>query len=131
MTRALIVVGNNYDRERYKNILQDMDLEVTDKPRTGVEAQQIYRVMKPEIVILDLMISGTSGLDLLRLMKNDFDGSTILFLTGVDSRNVMERAFRLRAEDILVKPFSDAEFASTVLHAKKNQEARSQFLPVS
>jgi CheY-like chemotaxis protein len=130
MSRALIVASNNFDRERYKRILVDLEVEVSDKPRVGTEALQIFRVMKPELVILDMIFPGMSGLDLLRSMKNDFDGGSILFLTPINTRSVMERAFRLRAEDVLIKPFSDEEFASTVLHLLKNNEHRNHAMPI-
>src|SRR4051812_41991363 len=101
--RALVVAANNYDRNRYKRILQELDVEAIDRFKTTPEAHQLFRLLKPELVILDFLIPTISGLDMIRAMKNDYDGATIIFLTPVDTRSLIERAFRLRAEDILVK----------------------------
>lgn len=131
MYRALIVAANNYDRERYKRILQELDIEIMDKCRTAAEALQVFRVSKPEIVVLDLLIPVTSGIDLLRSMKNDNETTSIVFLTPIDTRAIIERAFRLRAEDVLVKPFSDAEFASTMLHIMQYAAERSNSIKLS
>lgn len=120
MTRVLIAAANNYDRVRYKKILVDLDLEVIDKPTTGPDALQIFRVLKPEMAIVDYLLPGMAGIDLLKTMKNDVDTSSILFLTPVTNKISIERAFRHRADDILIKPFSDEEFASTVLHLLSN-----------
>lgn len=129
--KAFVVAANNYDRERYKRILQDLELEVHDTVRSGIDAIRVFRVLKPDLVIIDFLIPEMSGLDVLRTMKNEYDSAAVVLLTPVDTRAIIERAFRLRADDVLVKPFSDQEFASTVLHVIHNLDTRSQFLTIS
>lgn len=131
MSRALVIAANNFDRQRYKGILTDLDLEVHDQPRNGVEALHAFRLLKPQLVVLDLIFPGMSGLELVRTMKNDYDEASIIFLTPVNSRSLLERAFRLRADDILVKPFSDEEFASAVLHLIEKNASQNRVTAAS
>lgn len=75
---------------------------------TGEEAWKIITVSPPDLVLLDLMLPGMSGLEVCRLMKRnaETENCAILMLTALGSEEDIVRGLDMGADDYLVKPFS-------------------------
>lgn len=82
----------------------------------GVAALDACRVSRPDLVILDVMMPGMSGLDAARALRQDphMDGLPIIVLTARVQESDIELGFEAGADDYIVKPFSPREFASRV-----------------
>ena len=76
----------------------------------AIEAIGSYR---PHLVVLDLMIPGVDGLDVLRKVRSDGDVPVIL-LTARTSESDRINGLELGADDYVVKPFSPRELAARV-----------------
>ncbi len=77
--------------------------------RTAADGQQALRVARefaPDIVVLDIMMPGVDGLEVLRRLRADGRDMPVLFLTAKDS--VDDRVLGLTAggDDYVTKPFS-------------------------
>jgi len=82
----------------------------------GTEALKAVRTERPDVVVLDLMLPGTSGYDVLqelRRMDETRDVGVIL-LTSRREEVDRIRGLSLGADDYLTKPFSPAELALRV-----------------
>src|SRR5690606_21308113 len=82
----------------------------------GTEALKAARSERPDVVVLDLMLPGTSGYDVLqelRRMEETRDVGVIL-LTSRREEVDRIRGLSLGADDYLTKPFSPAELALRV-----------------
>jgi two-component system response regulator RegX3 len=79
----------------------------------GNDALQRFRTEPPSLVLLDLMLPELSGLDVLRIMR---DESTvpIVIVTAKDSEADKVAGLELGADDYVVKPFSMRELVSRV-----------------
>lgn len=73
-------------------------------------ARQILEENPPDVVVVDLMISGGAGLDLCRALRNR-TSTRILAVSALDSR---EAAVDAGVDAFLQKPFDPLEFVSTV-----------------
>ena len=71
----------------------------------GTTALQLYRDKKPDILVLDLMLPGLSGLDVCRQIRKDSD-TPILMLTARDEETDRLIGLELGADDYVSKPFS-------------------------
>lgn len=93
--RALVAatVGNDY-----------MLLEAAD----GEQGLRLARQEKPDVVLLDILMPGLNGMEVCRRLKNDAatQGIKVIMLTGLDSDQDQEAAFRAGADDYFIKPFS-------------------------
>ena len=69
------------------------------------EAKDIFRIQKPHIVLLDIMLPGGSGNDLLRFFRDNDDSSCILMLTALDDTQSKRISYENGADDYLTKPF--------------------------
>ena len=79
----------------------------------GTAALQLYRDKKPDILVLDLMLPGVSGLDVCRQIRKDND-TPILMLTARDEETDRLIGLELGADDYVSKPFSPREVVARV-----------------
>ncbi|WP_310962650.1 response regulator transcription factor [Nocardioides terrisoli] len=82
----------------------------------GSAAVEACTAQRPDLVILDVMMPGMSGLDAARVIRNDesLAGLPIIMLTARAQESDIEQGFDAGADDYIVKPFSPRELASRV-----------------
>jgi DNA-binding response OmpR family regulator len=70
----------------------------------------------PDLVLLDIMMPGISGLEVLERLRADHATAVIpvVMLTAKAQENDVERGFQLGADDYVVKPFSPRELVRRV-----------------
>lgn len=69
---------------------------------SGVEAIELARTQGPDIVLLDVVMSGVTGLDVLHRVRK-FSQVPVIMFTG--RPEIMQLASRLGANDCMAKPF--------------------------
>jgi two-component system phosphate regulon response regulator PhoB len=82
----------------------------------GPSALALIRQRQPALAVLDLMMPGMSGLEVLRTMRNSADtaGIPVVLLTARASQTDRIVAFELGADDYVTKPFSPRELVLRV-----------------
>ena len=68
---------------------------------------------EPDLVILDLVLPGTTGLDLLQRIR-ELSGVPVIFLTASNETDNATLALRLGADDYVTKPFSPTELLARI-----------------
>ncbi|AUO99272.1 Transcriptional regulator [Streptococcus agalactiae] len=81
---------------------------------TGDLLLEAYKNQKPDLVILDIMMPGTNGLDVMKSIRQH-DNIPIIMLTARDSDVDFITAFNLGTDDYFTKPFSPIKLS---LHVK-------------
>ena len=104
---ALIIDDERLAREELEFLLEsDLDVEVLAQGSNGIEAIDLIRTHKPDVVFLDVQMPGLDGFAVLRKLL-ELDGAEalpqIIFATAFDQYAV--RAFDVNAIDYLLKPF--------------------------
>jgi DNA-binding response OmpR family regulator len=79
--------------------------------RAGLEST---RDRLPDVVVLDLMLPGMSGLDVCRALRRDHERLPILMLTALGEERDRVRGLELGADDYVTKPFSPRELVLRV-----------------
>lgn len=108
MSQVLIIE----DRKRLLNSLQrglrEEGYDVATAP-TGEEGYYIATTGSPDVVILDLMLPGRNGYEVLRDLRAHGFSEPVLILTSRDAVEDRVKGLDLGADDYLVKPFAFAE----------------------
>jgi two-component system, OmpR family, response regulator ResD len=82
---------------------------------SGPEAVDVAAEMRPDLVVLDVMLPGFDGLEVMRrLRERDADGTRVILLTARGEAADRISGLRLGADDYVVKPFSPAELVARV-----------------
>lgn len=79
----------------------------------GREGLASFRSDRPDVVLLDLMLPGLSGLDVLRRIREESDVPVIV-VSAKDAESDVVTALELGADDYLTKPYSIRELIARV-----------------
>ena len=82
--------------------------------QTGKEGIQTLDVLKPDLMIVDLLIGDMNGLDIIRYSNDAHHETQVIMVTGHGSIETAVEAMRLGAFDYLTKPFELADLQRTV-----------------
>ncbi len=110
--RVLIVEDEPGLAESVRYALEAEGFEV-DVAATGIDGLDMARRLTPDLVLLDLMLPGLSGLDVCRQIRTSSD-VPIIVLTAKDSEADKVTGLELGADDYMTKPFSIRELVARV-----------------
>ena len=86
------------------------------------EALRLVAEEKPDLVLLDLMLPGTDGIELMKDILAAGD-APVIFVSAYGRDEVIARAFDMGAVDYVVKPFSPTELAARIRAALRKRAA--------
>lgn len=102
--KILLVEDDKFLRELMSKKLLSLGFEVSTAPdgETGLE---MIKSEKPEVVLLDLILPGINGFDVLEKAKKDPKTASIpvVILSNLGQSEDIERGLKLGAKDFLVK----------------------------
>ena len=124
----ILIVDDNPDLRSYvSGILRGQGYQVW-AARNGSEGLQAAQARQPDLIITDLMMPLVSGLDLIRMIREDtaLKGTPIVLLTARADEDTRIDGVEKGADAYLSKPFSDRELLAEVhnLLALKANERR-------
>lgn len=85
-----------------------------DLVRTGVDGLHMAQEGDHDLIILDVMLPGMDGWQVLKSLRRNGQEMPVLFLTAKDHVDDRIKGLELGADDYLVKPFSFAELLARV-----------------
>ncbi|WJH37491.1 response regulator [Paenibacillus sp. CC-CFT747] len=111
-----------------RSIVQTIDwerlgCEVIGQAEDGEEGERLILDMQPDILITDIRMPGHDGLYLSELMHSRFPRSKTILITGYQEFEYAQRAVRLGAFDLIVKPLRNDELYRVVEAAVREIEA--------
>ena len=86
------------------------------------EALSLVEANDPHLVLLDLMLPGTDGIELMGGIL-DMADVPVIFLSAYGQEETIARAFANGADDYVVKPFSPTELVARIKAALRKREA--------
>lgn len=93
---------------------------------SGMEAFAELAAKRPDLLLLDVVMPGISGLEVLDHVRTHYPQVPVIFLSSLGSDENIVRGLRLGAEDYVVKPFSPRVLVARVENAlRRNGPAPS------
>ena len=132
----LLVRSSRVERERTRILAVDDDPQTLRHVRDALtkagyvpvvtgdpeEALSLVEANDPHLVLLDLMLPGTDGIELMRGIL-DMADVPVIFLSAYGQEETIARAFENGADDYVVKPFSPTELVARIKAALRKREA--------
>lgn len=121
----ILIVEDNPDLAaglRYNLELEGYDVAVAEDGRQGL---QHARSWSPDLLILDLMLPGMDGFDVLRSLRAEGFHAPVLILSARGEETDKIRGFRLDADQYVVKPFRLLELLERVRSLLRRAQIRS------
>ena len=124
MTRVLVIEDSSDLAEglRFNLELEGYSVKVAEDGNTGLAAA---REWEPDLVILDLMLPGIDGYQVLRSMRADGRQTPVLILSARGEESDKVRGFQLDADQYVTKPFGLIELLERVKSLLRRTRARS------
>lgn len=114
MKKYLLVVDD--DPDILKVLKANLELYGFDTITAGnwTKAKEILNEQIPELIILDLMLPDGDGIEICRLLKEQYSKTPIIMLTAKDSVSDKVMGFESGADDYVVKPFETLELIARI-----------------
>lgn len=109
--RILIVDDSAFIRKTLRNILTTNGYEVVGEAESGDEAIIKYKELHPDLVTMDVLMPGVSGLETLQALMILDRNANVLMITVEGKQSMVVESVQVGAKGFLAKPFS----ASAVL----------------
>jgi DNA-binding response OmpR family regulator len=106
--------------------LQDMGHESL-LARTGAEAKYLFDQHSPNIVLMDIGLPDTNGLDLARYFREIRKDFVLLFLSALNDPDTKVEGLEIGAEDYITKPFALKELVLRLERISKFQTANQAY----
>src|SRR6202166_997864 len=111
----ILLVDDEPGMLRYIRTLLEVDDYSVQTASTGEEAlQQVEQGLRPDLVLLDLLMPGIDGLQTLEQLRQLVPGLKVVMLSCVSDTRKVVQAIRLGAQDYLTKPFQKAELTTVI-----------------
>ena len=124
MTRVLVIEDSNDLAQglRYNLELEGYAVKVADDGNAGLS---LAREWDPDLVILDLMLPGIDGYQVLRSLRGDGRQTPVLILSARGEEADKVRGFQLDADQYVTKPFGLIELLERVKSLLRRTRSRS------
>ena len=115
----VLIVDDDYSLRRVLHkTLFSTGFDVTEAA-TGEEALALARVVRYDVVLLDLRMPGKGGIEICRELRRHFPRVAILILTVSDAEDEKVAALDSGADDYITKPFQMRELTARVRAAAR------------
>lgn len=113
---VLVVEDDELTRKLIQRILQrEFNVDVTTLAN-GIEGLEYMQDHHPQLIILDLMLPGMNGFEVLKKLREDemLQDSKVILVSAKSRSEDIERGFDLTADEYITKPFQPKEFVARV-----------------
>nr|WP_319401171.1 sigma-54 dependent transcriptional regulator [uncultured Carboxylicivirga sp.] len=116
--KVLILDDESRITEKLKYHLEKRNFEVTtaNTPKEGLE--KLHEI-KPGVLILDVMLPGMNGLDILEKVKAEYPNLEIIMISGYGDMDMVIQAMRKGASDFIRKPFQIMDIQLAIERTEK------------
>lgn len=113
MPKILIVEDNEGIVSFLKSELELEDFE-TCVALDGRSALEIFADEKPDLVLLDIMLPGLSGIEVLRRIRKHDEDTPVILVTARDGTDDKVTGLNLGSDDYITKPFKIEELLARI-----------------
>jgi len=124
---VILVVDDDDSTRAYLSALLSHRSYAVETVASAEEAQaRLAATEAPDLVLLDLVMPGTGGLELLARLKRDHPQIPVVILSAVGQIKTVVEAIRLGAANYLTKPFQEPELELAIVNALEKQRLRDE-----
>lgn len=103
--RILIVDDAAFMRMMLKDIITKNGYEVAGEAENGVKAVEMYKELKPDLVMMDITMPEMDGIQAVREIKKIDPQAKIIMCSAMGQQAMVIESIQAGARDFIVKPF--------------------------
>lgn len=122
--RVIVVDDHDLFRSGIAGVLRaHVDIEVVGEAGDGLEALVLAQSLRPDVILLDINMPGTDGIEAARLITRDLPGCQVVMLTVRDEDERVFEAIKAGASGYLLKTIKGQQLAEMVRAAARGEAA--------
>ena len=118
LKKTILVIDDNSDIRDLIQYIFEKEGRSVIHGENGEKGLAQLRAMRPDLVLLDATMPGTSGLEVLKEIRHEADGDIrrvpVMMLTANSAESDIAQAFALGASSYIVKPFKKEKIIAEV-----------------
>lgn len=114
MARILVCDDSAFMRMMLKRVLVENGYEVVGEAGDGMEAVQLYRQHKPDLITMDITMPKMDGIQAVTHIHEEDPLVRIIMVTALGQRAIITDALKAGASDFIVKPFDNVQVIETI-----------------
>jgi len=121
---VLIADDHPLVREGLRHVLElDPGLKVVGEVGDGQGAINLTRALRPDVILMDIKMPGTDGIEASRVIRREFPETKIIFLTVSDENEEIMEVVRSGASGYLLKDVEPAELIRAIYNVMEGKPA--------
>lgn len=121
--RILIADDHALFRDGLRSLLESHSLEVVGEASTGREAVTLAWELKPDVVLMDLLMPDMDGLEATKRLAAELPDVKVLILTAADDDEKLFEAIRAGAKGYLLKDLESEQFLDLLEGVQRGEPA--------
>ena len=123
--KILVIDDEQYIRRLVQSEFAPEGFEVFTA-KNGEEGLKLFENQKFDLVLLDIRLPRTNGIEILRILKREYPQTEVIMITGHGDIKTAVESMKLGARDYITKPFKLSELLAMIKQAvHDNQEMAS------
>jgi two-component system chemotaxis response regulator CheY len=122
MKRVLIADDASFMRQMIRDIIEPEGYEVVGEASDGMEVVDKFRKLRPDLVMMDIVMPKRSGIDAVRAIRSEDAHATIVMCSALVQETLVMEAIQAGAKDFIVKPFKPDAVVSTLAKVIEKSE---------
>jgi len=117
MANILIVDDSKFMRKMLSDILTEAGHEVVGEAENAKEATELYKILKPDLVTVDIIMPEVEGIDAISSLKEMIHVNSqakVVMVSAMGQEQVVEECMQAGAKDFIAKPFQASNVADVV-----------------
>lgn len=108
MTHKMLIVDDSPSfREMFRELLIKVGFDRILEASDYDEAMEIYRNERPDMVFIDMILPGKSGVDLTRDIVREDPSAIVIAISSIINKKLIKEALHAGARDFLFKPTNE------------------------
>jgi two-component system NarL family response regulator len=122
--RVLVVDDHALFREGIVGILNGQsDIRVVGQASDGLEALVMARDLRPDVVLMDVTMPGTDGIEAARVLKQEIPETRVIMLTVREESDLLFEAIKAGADGYLLKTIRAQQLVEMLRAAQRGEAA--------
>jgi two-component system chemotaxis response regulator CheY len=122
MARVLIIDDSTVQRTIFRKYLERVGHEIVGEAKGGTPAVELYISLKPDIVILDIVMPDANGMAILGQIMSYDSNANVIMCSVAALQNIIIESIQMGAKGFLVKPVTSDALLSNINKIMQRQK---------